>query len=203
MELNMKLLLLLISLNCFAEYEIKITPNDSTWAKSSIVGTDQVDAELKLSEFAKNSKAHTCLWDEVQTGSIATRIVKKNTGTEFEPVFVDVTEYCKPSNYTYTGSDVTEATNFEKLVIAASKNISCGKNVKAYVGAMNIRDGLTQVDIGQVLVDYSDVLGLFDGGALDTAITVINAKPVTAIMTQAKKDEIVAQINNCKVTWNE
>lgn len=89
---------------------------------------------------------------------------------------------------------------FKAIETVATMKLACAVKVKAHVGALNLFQGKTQVEIQAIMTTYVDVIKLLDGGALDTALALITSLPTTVEIDQAYKDSVIAKINSCNVS---
>lgn len=68
------LLLLLISFNVFAQYQIKINPNDTQYAKMQIDCASLIDCNTKLVEWIGKQEFFTGEWKLDKEGSVASKL---------------------------------------------------------------------------------------------------------------------------------
>lgn len=105
----MKYLLLLISLNCFAESKIHIIPNSSGKKDMHIKVNNGSTTEIELRKYIKRSKYFKGVWNKVEADSILSRehfdIQDNSIGFE----------YFHPTNYTIEIEDITEQIAAEKV----------------------------------------------------------------------------------------
>lgn len=97
----MKYLLLLISLNCFAEKLIHITPlgEDKPTMYLEVGKDSTVKKELK--KYIKRSKYYVGVWNEIEEDSILSRKIQDMDGKEVGK------EYFHPTNYSISVEDIS------------------------------------------------------------------------------------------------
>lgn len=188
----MKYLLLLLPLISFAKVKLNITNSEGQQMSKEFESL--TEANDYIAQF-KSKWGRDAGWLRFDCGnSTSTRIV--------EELGENITEYDCPATYTTSITDITTESTFRTLEEMAAKNMSCGKSVKAFIGALNVSKGLTQTQIKQIILTYAEINSYLDGGALDTAITEIALLTADGVLiTESDKTNIVSKINSCKVIW--
>lgn len=189
----MKIILMLFPLMCLAEIKINIL-TETGIPMSQEVAT--MEDAINYVDKAKNKWGKDKGWYKKECQNpLQTRVVKNALGE-------DITEYQCEATYTVTYEDITNQKQQKQIERMAMKNIKCGQKVKAFIGYLNISKGLTKAQIKQFIDTYKKVIGIIDGGALDTAIEEITAlTPDGTLVTESDKTAIIEKINSCKVTW--
>ena len=93
------LLLLLISFSVFGQYQIKINPNDSQYAKMQIDCNNPIDCNSKLVEWIGKQDFFTGEWNDIEANAIANKI---ETIEE-----IPVTKYYHANNYKVKLDDIS------------------------------------------------------------------------------------------------
>jgi hypothetical protein len=78
----MKYLLLLLTLNAYAQFKVIITPDNPKHGELSIDAESQEDAQQKLIKWIDRQKVYKGVWSESQDGSIVERVIQDLEGNE-------------------------------------------------------------------------------------------------------------------------
>lgn len=103
----MKLILLFLSLNLYAQWNIEIIPNNPSEAKMQLTGATAQEVKDELVKWIDRTKVYKGVWSESQDGSIIERVIQDLEGNE-------ITQYFKPSDFSVKIEDHTEEENAKK-----------------------------------------------------------------------------------------
>jgi len=103
----MKYLLLLLTLNAYAQFKVVITSDNPKHGKMFIEAETEEKAKQKLVKWIERQKVYKGVWSESQDGSIVERVIQDLEGNE-------ITQYFKPNNFSVKIEDRTEEENAKK-----------------------------------------------------------------------------------------
>lgn len=92
----------------------------------------------------------------------------------------------------------TAVKTYKAGIAEALRLQKCGARAKGLMLVRNAPKGLTNGQKKQLVRDFADAISLLDAGSLDSAKVEIAAATVNAVTTQADKDALIAEIDNCK-----
>jgi len=185
------LLLLLISFNVFAQYQVKINPSDNQYAKMQIDCESTNDCNEKLIAWIGKQDFFTGNWNDVSEDSIASRVETLDNSSQ-------VTSYYHASNYSVEIVDISAQLQTQALEALIKKRIDCGDKTIQFIAKSNAIKNLTKEQRKTMVSTYSQIFDLLKSGSVDIAIDEINAAtPDGVIVTSHDKIDTVAFIQGC------